>query len=140
MRKTLAFRPAPQFEVTLGSASEAFRLRCQAQQLSPGTLGWYKQLLKMFGVFLEEHGVSTVREVTPTLLRQLLEAMRGRGNSTVTVEHAYGGLRCFFGFLRKFSPMDPIGHNPRRPAARSRAIAGRLDFRLLILAQLSSME
>ena len=30
MRKTLAFRPAAQFEVTLGSASEAFRLRCQA--------------------------------------------------------------------------------------------------------------
>ena len=50
MRKTLAFRPAAQFEVTLGSASEAFRLRCQAQNLSVGTLGWYKQLLKMFGV------------------------------------------------------------------------------------------
>src|SRR5260370_1075387 len=48
MRKTLAFRPAAQFEVTLGSASEAFRLRCQAQQLSPGTLAWYKQILKMF--------------------------------------------------------------------------------------------
>ena len=41
MRKTLAFRPAAQFEATLGSASEAFRLRCQAQNLSTGTLGWY---------------------------------------------------------------------------------------------------
>jgi hypothetical protein len=55
--------------VTPGSASEAFRLRCQAQNLSVGTLGWYKQLLKMFNAFLEEHGVSTVREVTPTHLR-----------------------------------------------------------------------
>jgi integrase/recombinase XerD len=110
MRKTLAFRPAAQFEVTLGSASEAFRLRCQAQNLSVGTLGWYKQLLKMFGAFLEEHGISTVREVTPTLLRQYLEAMRGRGNSTVTVERAYGGLRCFFGFLarERMIPQNPI--------------------------------
>lgn len=110
MRKTLAFRPAAQFEVTLGSASEAFRLRCQAQNLSAGTLGWYKQLLKMFGAFLEEHGISTVREVTPTHLRQYLEAMRGRGNSTVTVERAYGGLRCFFGFLsrERMIPQNPI--------------------------------
>lgn len=110
MRKTLAFRPAGQFEVTLGSASEAFRLRCQAQNLSAGTLGWYKQLLKLFGRFLEERGVTTVREVTPTLLRQYLEAMRARGNSTVTVERAYGGLRCFFGFLsrERLIPQNPI--------------------------------
>jgi len=70
MRKTHAFRPAAQFEVTLGSASEAFRLRCQAQQLSPGTLGWYKQILKMFERFVETQGVTTARAVTPTLLRQ----------------------------------------------------------------------
>ena len=60
-RQTLAFRPAGQFEVTLGSASEAFRLRCQAQNLSLGTVGWYKQLLKMFASFLEEQGVTAVR-------------------------------------------------------------------------------
>lgn len=43
MRKTLAFRPAGQFEVTLGSAAEAFRLRCQARYLSPRTCEWYDQ-------------------------------------------------------------------------------------------------
>ena len=53
MRKTLAFRPAGQFEVTLTSASEAFGLRCQAQNLSQGSLGWYRQLLKLFCRFLE---------------------------------------------------------------------------------------
>jgi site-specific recombinase XerD len=101
MRKPLAFRPAAQFEVTLGSASEAFRLRCQAQNLSAGTLGWYKQLLKMFGAFLNMQGVTAAREVTPTHLRQYLKQMRARGNSTVTVERAYGGLRCFFGLLAR---------------------------------------
>jgi hypothetical protein len=69
MRKTLAFRPAAQFEVTLGSASEGFRLRCQAQNLSVGTLAWYKQILKMFERFIETQGVMTARTVTPTLIR-----------------------------------------------------------------------
>jgi hypothetical protein len=40
MVKTIAFKPAASFEVTLGSASEAFRLRCQAQNLSQGSIGW----------------------------------------------------------------------------------------------------
>ncbi len=71
MKKTLAFKPAGQFEVTLGSASEAFRLRCQAQHLSPATIHWYKQILKLFGRFLEEYGVTLVRDVTPTLLREV---------------------------------------------------------------------
>ncbi|HAZ07358.1 MAG TPA: hypothetical protein DCZ01_02295 [Elusimicrobia bacterium] len=110
MRKTLAFRPAAQFEVTLGSASEAFRLRCQAQQLSPGTLAWYKQILKMFARYLETQGVTTARAVTPTLIREHLEDMRERGNGTVTVARTYGGLRCFFGFLarERMIPQNPF--------------------------------
>ena len=109
MRKTLAFRPAAQFEVTLGSASEAFRLRCQAQNLSAGTLAWYKQILKMFERFLETQDVTTARAVTPTLLRQHLEDMRARDNSTVTIARTYGGLSCFFGFLARegMIPQNP---------------------------------
>ena len=108
--KTVSFRPAGHFQVTLGSASEAFRLRCQAQQLSPATIAWYKQVLKLFGNFLEEQAITEVRKVTPTLLRQYLEHMRERGNGSVTVERAYGGLRCFFGFLFRESmiPQNPI--------------------------------
>ncbi|MHB2025883.1 MAG: tyrosine-type recombinase/integrase [Elusimicrobiota bacterium] len=110
MKKTFAFRPAGQFEVTLGSASEAFRLRCQAQNLSQGTIGWYSQRLKLFGQFLEEQGIATVREVTPTLIRQYLERMRARGNSSVTIERSYGGIRCFLGFLarERMIPQNPI--------------------------------
>lgn len=109
-RKPLAFRPAGQFEVTLGSASEAFRLRCQAQQLSPATIGWYKQVLKKFGEFLDEHGIAAVRDVTPTLLRLYLERLRERGCGSITIERTYGGLRCFFGFLsrERMIPQNPI--------------------------------
>ncbi len=135
--KTLAFRPAGQFEVTLGSASEAFRLRCQAQNLSLGTVGWYKQLLKLFAAFLEEQGVTTVRGVTPTLLRQYLEHMRKRGNGSVTIERAYGGLRCFFGFLsrERMIPQNPIQFVEKPRVERKLIRPLSMDQVRLLLAQ-----
>lgn len=137
MRKTLAFRPAAQFEVTLGSAAEAFRLRCQAQNLSVGTLYWYKQLLKLFGRFLNERGITVVCDVTPTHLRQYLEAMRARGNSTVTVERAYGGLRCFFGFLarERLIPQNPITLVEKPRVERKLIKPLSMDQARLLLAQ-----
>ena len=137
MRKTLPFRPAAQFEVTLGSASEAFRLRCQAQNLSVGTLAWYKQILKMFGQFLETQSVTTARAVTPTLLRQHLEDMRERGNSTVTVARTYGGLSCFFGFLAREAmiPKNPclLVEKPRMERKLIKPLS--MDQVRLLLAQ-----
>ncbi|OGR90646.1 MAG: hypothetical protein A2V88_10340 [Elusimicrobia bacterium RBG_16_66_12] len=123
--------------MTLGSASEAFRLRCQAQQLSPGTLGWYKQILKMFERFVGTQGVTTARAVTPTLLRQHLEDMRSRGNSTVTVARTYGGLRCFFGFLarERLIPQNPcqLVEKPRMERKLIRPLS--LEQVRLLLAQ-----
>lgn len=112
MRKTLAFRPAGQFEVTLGSASESFRLRCQAQNLSVGTLGWYKQILKMFSRYLDTQGVTTARAVTPTLIREHLEDMRERGNGTVTValRHSFAVLYVRNGG-DSFSLQAILGHS-----------------------------
>lgn len=137
MRKTLAFRPAAQFEVTLGSASEAFRLRCQAQQLSPATLGWYKQLLKLFSRFLEERGVTAARDVTPTLLRQYLEHRRACGNGSITIERTYGGLRCFFSFLsrERLIPQNPIQLVEKPRVERKLIKPLSLDQVRLLLAQ-----
>ena len=137
MRKTLAFRPAAQFEVTLGSASEAFRLRCQAQNLSTGTLAWYKQILKMFARYLDTQGVTTARAVTPTLIREHLEDMRERGNGTVTVARTYGGLRCFFGFLsrERMIPQNPfqLVEKPRMERKLIKPLS--MDQLRLLLAQ-----
>ena len=51
-------------EITLGQAYEAFRLRCQAQNLSAGTLIWYREILKRWILFLESQGVTLAKEVT----------------------------------------------------------------------------
>lgn len=96
-------------EVTFSRASEAFRLRCRAQNLSPLTCGWYAQILELFGRFLEAQEVSLVREVTPDLIRLYLDELRSR-NSSGTIARTYGALRCFFGFLsrERLIPQNPF--------------------------------
>ncbi len=97
-------------DVSLGNASEAFRLRCQAQGLSAGTLVWYRDILKPWMAFLDRHGVTLAKEVTPNLIRLSFEDMSERGVSRNTIARTYGGLRCFFGFLsrERMVPQNPF--------------------------------
>lgn len=56
---------APRFgESSLGQAYEAFRLRCQAQNLSAGTCGWYDITVKCWTRFLEAQEITKAKEVT----------------------------------------------------------------------------
>lgn len=109
MGKIVRFTDAGMSEVTFGRASEAFRLRCRAQNLSPLTVGWYAQILGLFGRFLEAQEVTLIREVTPDLIRRYLDDLRSR-NSSGTIARTYGGLRCFFGFLsrERLIPASPF--------------------------------
>lgn len=109
MGKIVKFAAAATSEVTFSRASEAFRLRCRAQNLSPLTCGWYAQILELFGRFLEAQEVSLVREVTPDLIRLYLDELRSR-NSSGTIARTYGALRCFFGFLsrERLIPQNPF--------------------------------
>lgn len=97
-------------EITLAQASEAFRLRCQAQNLSAGTLVWYRENLKRWTRFLDSQGVTLAKDVTPNLIRLSFEDMSGRGVSRNTIARTYGGLRCFFGFLsrERMIPQNPF--------------------------------
>lgn len=109
MGKNAAYAVTGKLKVTFSRASEAFRLRCRAQNLSPLTCGWYEQLLGPFGRFLEAQEVQLVREVTPDLIRLYLDELRARNNSG-TVARTYGALRCFFGFLsrERLIPQNPF--------------------------------
>ena len=109
MGKIVRFTDAAMSEVTFSRASEAFRLRCRAQNLSPLTVGWYAQILGLFGRFLEAQEVTLIREVTPDLVRRYLDDLRSR-NSSGTIARTYCGLRCFFGFLsrERLIPASPF--------------------------------
>jgi integrase/recombinase XerD len=110
MAKTTVGRSYTAHAITLAQASEAFRLRCQAQNLSAGTLIWYGENIKRWYRYLDTQGVTLAKQVTPTLIRSSLEDMRERGVSMNTVSRTYGGLRCFFGFLtrERMIPENPF--------------------------------
>ena len=110
MAQTTVGRSFATSAITLGQASEAFRLRCQAQNLSPSTLIWYREVFKRWIRFLDSKGVTLAKEVTPNLIRLSFEDMRSRGVSSNTVARTYGGLRCFFGFLarERLIPQNPF--------------------------------
>lgn len=110
MAQTTIGRSHAAHAITLGQASEAFRLRCQAQNLSAGTLIWYGENIKRWYRFLESQGVTLAKEVTPNLIRLSFEKMRERGVSRNTVARTYGGLRCLFGFLarERMIPENPF--------------------------------
>ena len=110
MSKTASYR-APKFgECSLGHAYEAFRLRCQAQNLSPLTCNWYDITVRCWNRFLEVHDVTKAKEVTPTVIRAYLEDMRNRKLASGYMCRTYGALRCFFAFLtrERLIPQNPF--------------------------------
>lgn len=110
MEKTLGFAPALAGRVSLAHAYEAFRLRCQAQNLSPETCEWYRHRLGLLRRFLESKGVTGAREVTPHLLRLHLDQLRANGTCSGTVARDYGAIKCFFRFMarERLIPQNPI--------------------------------
>lgn len=124
-------------QVSLAEASEAFRLRCQAQNLSPLTCEWYRQILKVFERFLEKRGVTFAREVTPHLIRLYLEELRASGNASGTVARTYGAVRCYFGFLsrERLIPQNPFQLVEKPRMERKLVHPLTLDQARLLLAQ-----
>jgi integrase/recombinase XerD len=110
MRNTAASRSMVGSEATLAHASEAFQLRCQAQNLSPLTCDWYKRRLGRFQAFLEAHGVTVARGVTPHLIRLYLDSMRAEGLSSGLIARDFGALKCYFRFLarERLIPQNPV--------------------------------
>ena len=109
MEKTADFASTSAARVPMRHAFEAFELRCQARNLTPGTCLWYKTRLKLFGRFLESKGVTLVREITPHLIRMYLDKMRANRNSSGLIARDYGAFKCFFNFLsrERLSPQNP---------------------------------
>lgn len=110
MGEDLGYAPCGVNKVPIGNASEAFMLRCQAQNLSAGTLTWYKDLLRVWNRFLEAKGVTLAKEVNPELIRLYLDDMHKRRLASGYVARTYGALRCLFGFLarERLIPQNPF--------------------------------
>lgn len=88
--------------IAFRDAYEQFLLRCDSQNLSPGTVAWYRQILGGLERFLaERYEILKMEEIGPGHIRAYLSEQKSRGISSETTHRTYGGLRCFFKFLKR---------------------------------------
>ncbi len=105
--------------IAFHAAYEQFLLRCDSQNLSPGTVAWYRQILGGLERFLAgRYEILHMEEILPSHIRAYLSERKARGISSETTHRTYGGLRCFFKFLKRDSiiPSDSmlLVEKPRR--------------------------
>ncbi len=82
-------------QVDLLSLKESFFTRCRSQGLSPGTIHFYKIKLSKFTSFCLEKWISSILELTPSILREYLLFLQDTG-------HNPGGRHAHFRAIRTF--------------------------------------
>jgi len=102
-----------------------FRLSSRAKALSPKTIKFYDDNLKIFISYLQEEGIATdPSEIAPTTIRQFLAS---RDVSPHSLHAYYRTLRRFYNFLREegylsYSPMDKV-EPPKLPRLQPRYLS-----------------
>ena len=74
---------------------DAFLIDRKARGLAKGTIGFYKDKLKLWSVFCEGQAVTTIDQVTPTLIREYLIYLE-------QTKHNPGGRAAAYAVLRAF--------------------------------------
>ena len=108
-RNSLAYRPSKFGKVLPRPCLEAFRLRCQAQNLSVGTLAGTTSL-QVLESLPRGPGVTMAKEVTPDLIRPTWRTCAAGNWPRATCAGPTAALRCFFGFLsrERLIPQNPF--------------------------------
>jgi len=117
-------RPATTTADTLAREIDEFLLDRRARQLSPRTIAWYDEKLRLFARFAVDQGVATLQELTPGLVRRYLLDLADTHNP--------GGVHGMFRALRALvnwygDEFEPAGwRNPLRkvrpPKVRDRVL------------------
>lgn len=82
-------------DYSLISWVEAFLIDRKAQHLTPGTIRYYRQKIKLFTDYCEGQVISQVIELTPDILRRFLLHLEDTGHNAGGVHSAYRTLRAF---------------------------------------------
>ena len=104
--------------ITLEKSCANFVSRCQALNLSPGTVAWYGFILRDLTRFFNSRGIQNLEDAKTGDLRDFLVHLRQRGQASETIFRTYGGVRCAFGFWTREgdlakNPMNLV-EKPRR--------------------------
>ena len=88
--------------------AEALLIDRKAQNMSKGTLEFYRKKLKLFTDYCEAQAVRQVSQITPALLREFFLDMEERGHRNLGGTHA--AYRTVKTFLRWWeSELEPEG-------------------------------
>lgn len=102
--------------LTWDQAENLFRIRCEGQNLAPGTLYLYKTHLAMWTRWARSKGLEPA-SVTPTAIRAYLRSLKARGLKDNTVDCVYRILKTFWRFLVR---EEAVEHDPMARVERPR--------------------
>lgn len=71
-----------------------FTIDRQARNLTPKTLHWYEQSLSILREFVQAQNITTLADVTPSLLRRFILHLRERGHNDGGVKNIYGAVKA----------------------------------------------
>lgn len=75
--------------------AEAFLIDRQAQNMSKGTLEFYRKKLKYFTDYCETQAVKQISQITPTLLREFLLELECQGHNPGGIHAVYRTVKTF---------------------------------------------
>jgi integrase/recombinase XerD len=75
--------------------AEAFLIDRKAQNMSKGTLEFYRKKMMLFTDYCESQAVKSVTQITPTLLREFLLELENRGHNPGGVHAVYRTIKTF---------------------------------------------
>ena len=75
--------------------AEAFLIDRKAQNMSKGTLQFYKKKLRLFTDYCESQAVKQVSQITPTLLREFLLYLETKGHNAGGIHAVYRTIKTF---------------------------------------------
>lgn len=79
----------------------------RAQNLSPNSIHWYEEKLKVFESFCKEYKVHEVEDITPVFIREYLLYLKEKGHNEGGVHGYYRALKAFLIFFEnEFEPED----------------------------------
>jgi integrase/recombinase XerD len=105
-------RPAPAAAATLAREIEEFLVDRRARQLSPRTIAWYDEKLRLLARFAVDQGVASLQELTPALVRRYLLDLAETHNPG-GVDGMYRALRALVNWYG--DEFEPAGwRNPLR--------------------------
>lgn len=82
-------------ETYLLSWIEAFLIDRKAQNLTPGSVVFYQQKLKIFSDYCEAQALTQIDQITPAFIREFLIVLEERG-------YTPGGIHCVYRSLKAF--------------------------------------